>query len=86
MEPEQMMQAEIKKWGNSAVVRLPASVLAALGFSVGARVELRQEYNRLIIEPIPSVRQGWFDVRPKLSEKDSFETIPPDEGDDEWVW
>ncbi|MGD0958594.1 MAG: AbrB/MazE/SpoVT family DNA-binding domain-containing protein [Methylomonas sp.] len=34
------MQTEIKKWGNSAVVRLPATMLAQLKLEVGSTVEL----------------------------------------------
>jgi len=34
------MQTEIKKWGNSAVVRLPATMLAQLKLKVGSPVEL----------------------------------------------
>ncbi|MDA8092880.1 MAG: AbrB/MazE/SpoVT family DNA-binding domain-containing protein [Betaproteobacteria bacterium] len=45
------MRTEIKKWGNSAVVRLPASMLAQLSLAVGAPVELRTEDGRIVIEP-----------------------------------
>jgi antitoxin MazE len=34
------MQTKIKKWGNSAVVRLPATMLARLKLEVGSPVEL----------------------------------------------
>jgi len=45
------MQTQIKKWGNSAVVRLPATMLAQLNLAVGSPVALKTEGNRLIIEP-----------------------------------
>lgn len=45
------MQTDIKKWGNSAVVRLPATMLAELKLAVGAPVELKAEDGRIIIEP-----------------------------------
>lgn len=82
------MQTEIKKWGNSAVIRLPATLLAELALSVGSPVELRQEEGHLVIEPIRPVRQGWFPAPPPLAseEEEPFGSIPPDEGDDEWVW
>ncbi len=35
------MQTEIEKWGNSAVVRLPAPMLSELGLTVGSRIELK---------------------------------------------
>jgi antitoxin MazE len=37
---EDQMQTKIKKWGNSAVVRLPATMLARLNLKVGSTVEL----------------------------------------------
>jgi antitoxin MazE len=37
---ENQMQTKIKKWGNSAVVRLPATMLARLNLKVGSPVEL----------------------------------------------
>lgn len=46
------MQTQIKKWGNSAVVRLPATMLAQLNLTVGSPVDLKTEGNRLVIEPI----------------------------------
>ena len=45
------MQTDIKKWGNSAVVRLPAAMLAQLKLAVGAPVELKTEGGRIVIEP-----------------------------------
>lgn len=79
------MQTEIKKWGNSAVVRLPATTLAELALSVGSPIELRRENGRLVIEPVRPVRQGWFES-PIAPEEGAFESIRPDEGDDEWQW
>ncbi|WP_300484821.1 AbrB/MazE/SpoVT family DNA-binding domain-containing protein [Methylobacter sp.] len=45
------MQTQIKKWGNSAVVRLPATMLAQLNLAVGSPVDLKTEGDRLVIEP-----------------------------------
>lgn len=40
----------IRKWGNSAAVRLPASALAAAGIAVDDPVEVREEGGRIVIE------------------------------------
>jgi antitoxin MazE len=42
----------IKKWGNSAAVRISANVLAEAGLEIDQVVELRQRRGRIIIEPI----------------------------------
>lgn len=64
------MHTEIKKWGNSAVVRLPAAMLAQLNLAVGAPVELKAENGRMIIEP--SIR------RPKYKLEDLLAEMPGD--------
>jgi len=46
------MQTVIKKWGNSASVRIPAAVLEAARLQVDAAVDIREEDGRIIIEPI----------------------------------
>jgi antitoxin MazE len=42
----------VKKWGNSASVRIPAAVMAAAGLQVDDTVEIREEGGRVVIEPI----------------------------------
>lgn len=79
------MRTEIKKWGNSAVVRLPAPLLAELDLTVGSPIELRQENGHLVVEPIAPFRKGWFDTPPQV-DSDLLADIPLDEGDEEWQW
>jgi len=79
------MRTEIKKWGNSAVVRLPAAFLAELNLAVGSPIELRQENGYLVVEPIAPFRKGWFDG-PLQADSDLLADIPLDEGDGEWQW
>jgi antitoxin MazE len=45
------MPVLIKKWGNSAAVRIPAPVLADAGIEIDQPVEVREERGRIIIEP-----------------------------------
>lgn len=46
------MRVQVKKWGNSASVRIPASVMAAAALKVDQAVEVREEDGRVIIEPV----------------------------------
>lgn len=50
------MQVKVKKWGNSASVRIPASVLAAASLKIDQAVDVREEGGRVIIEPIAEPR------------------------------
>ena len=53
------MRVVIKKWGNSAAVRLPAAVMAACRLSMDQPVEVREEGGRVVIEPI---REDAYDL------------------------
>jgi antitoxin MazE len=46
------MRVQVKKWGNSASVRIPAAILAAAALSVDQSVEITVEEGRIVIEPI----------------------------------
>lgn len=44
------MTVHVRRWGNSAAVRLPAATLAAAGIKTDDRVQVREEDGRIIIE------------------------------------
>jgi len=46
------MKATVKKWGNSAAVRIPASVMEAARLHLDEVVDIRDEEGRIIIEPL----------------------------------
>ena len=72
------MRTEIKKWGNSAVIRLPTTVLAELRLSIGSPVEMKTEHNRLVIEPSFRRRYRLEDLLAEMPKK-----LPQVEGWDE---
>ncbi len=46
------MRVQIRKWGNSASVRIPAPLMAAASLQIGQAVEVREEGGRIVIEPV----------------------------------
>jgi antitoxin MazE len=46
------MESAVRKWGNSAAVRIPASELEASGLNLDQRVDVRGKDGKLTIEPI----------------------------------
>ena len=46
------MRVIVKKWGNSASVRIPAAVMDAAKVRLDQAVHVREESGRIIIEPI----------------------------------
>lgn len=46
------MKVVVKKWGNSASVRIPAAVMRAAHLDLDDAVDVREESGRVVIEPI----------------------------------
>jgi len=57
------MRAKVRKWGNSAAVRIPAGILQASQLGLDEAVDVREEAGRIVIEP---VRQKTFDLKKLL--------------------
>ncbi len=53
------MKTSVKKWGNSAAVRIPASLMQATHLELDEVVEVREDAGRIVIEP---VRQKTYDI------------------------
>ena len=80
------MRVLIRKWGNSASVRIPASVMAAAALSVDQAVDVREDGGRVVIEP---VRTPVYDLDELLSRMtlDTFHDevdFGPAVGDEAW--
>ena len=45
------MTVTVKKWGNSAAVRIPAAVMKAARLSLDQTVDVRAEGGRVVIHP-----------------------------------
>ena len=45
------MRAIVKKWGNSASVRIPAAVMKSANLRLDQTVDVRDEGGRIVIEP-----------------------------------
>lgn len=65
------MIVHVKKWGNSASVRIPASVMAAAHICIDQAVEMREEQGRIIIEPVTTPVYD-LDVLLDAMSEDSF--------------
>ena len=46
------MRMVVKKWGNSASVRIPTAIMEAARLRLDQPVEMREEAGRIVIEPI----------------------------------
>jgi antitoxin MazE len=59
------MRVTVKKWGNSASVRIPAAIMEAARLSLDDAFDVREEGGRIVIEP---VRQKEYDLARLLAD------------------
>lgn len=57
------MKVLVKKWGNSAAVRIPASVMEAAHLNLDQSVDVTEENGRIVIKP---ERHGIFSLEDLL--------------------
>ncbi|WP_089729595.1 AbrB/MazE/SpoVT family DNA-binding domain-containing protein [Candidatus Thiosymbion oneisti] len=75
------MNAEIKRWGNSAAIRLPAQLIRALGLSVDSLVDMHLKDNCIVIEPIQTPEYGLE----SLLEASTADQFALEDDDREWL-
>jgi antitoxin MazE len=46
------MRVTVKKWGNSASVRIPAAIMEAAHLTLDDIVDIREEDGRIVIAPV----------------------------------
>jgi antitoxin MazE len=69
------MRATIKKWGNSAAVRLPASVMQATQLKIDEMVEVREDRGRIVIERVRSGKYELSDLLKGITNKNQHRAI-----------
>lgn len=47
-----VMRVIVKKWGNSAAVRIPSGIMQAARLALDEVVDVREQDGRIVIEPI----------------------------------
>ena len=80
------MRVQVRKWGNSASVRIPASIMAAATLHIDQEVDVREEDGRVVIE---AVRAPAYDLD-ALLDRMTADTFPdatdfgPPAGEEVW--
>ncbi len=79
------MRTTIRKVGNSRGVLIPAAFLAAC--QITNEIEMRQEGQRIIIEPVKGVRAGWFAGYQAATDEDVWAGVEDTASEgEEWQW
>jgi len=69
------MQSEIKRWGNSAALRLSTKILAQAELSISSPVEITVEAGKIIIQAAPEKTSR---VRFPYTEKELLQGLGPE--------
>ena len=70
------MQGVVKKWGNSAAVRIPAVVLQAAHVQLDEPVEIREEAGRIIIEKLrPTPHYNLEDLLARITDDNRHDPV-----------
>lgn len=80
------MKATVKKWGNSAAVRIPASLMEAMHLDLDDVVEVRQEQGRIVIEPVRQKTYVLKDLLKGVTSKNLHEPIDLGSPQGKEVW
>ena len=80
------MKATVKKWGNSAAVRIPASVMEAMHLELDQMVEVHEEKGRIVIEPVRQKTFALEDLLKGITAKNLHEAVEfgPPQGKEAW--
>ena len=80
------MRATVKKWGNSAAVRIPASILEAANLDLDELVDMREEAGRIVIEPVRQKTYVLDDLLKGITAKNLHESVDfgPPQGKEVW--
>ncbi len=80
------MKATVKKWGNSAAVRIPASVMQATNLQLDDVVDVREEGGRIVIEPVRQKRYELDALLKGITSKNQHQAIDFGEPVGKEVW
>ncbi len=80
------MKASVKKWGNSAAVRIPASVMHAVQLELDDVVDVREAAGRIVIEPIRRKTYDLNELLKRITSKNRHEAVDfgPPSGKEVW--
>jgi len=80
------MRVQVRRWGNSASIRIPAPVMAAAALSLDQTVEVRAEGGRIIVEPVRAPVYDLDDLLDRMTPDTFHDDVDfgPPEGSEVW--
>ncbi len=80
------MKTIVKKWGNSAAVRIPSHVLEAASLNLEEEVVIREEKGCIVIEPTHSKKYDLKNLLKGITPKNQHRSVDfgKTEGEENW--
>lgn len=69
------MLVSLKKWGNSASVRIPSLILESLNLKLDDPLDIKEERGRIIIEPVKFNEIRLEDLRSGITQENLHSRI-----------
>ncbi|HEY8614329.1 MAG TPA: AbrB/MazE/SpoVT family DNA-binding domain-containing protein [Roseomonas sp.] len=80
------MKAMVKKWGNSAAVRIPAPVLEAAQVQLDQSVDVREEGGRIVIEALRPERYDLAELVAGITDDNRHDAVDMGPGVGQEAW
>ena len=69
------MKGTVKKWGNSAAIRIPYQVLEAVSLSIEEEVQIREDNGKIVIEPIQPTKYDLKDLLKAITAENQHRAV-----------
>jgi antitoxin MazE len=80
------MRTIVKKWGNSAAVRIPVSVMEAADIRVEDLVDVSEEEGKIIVKRVQSKRYDLDDLVDRITSQNLHEPVDFGAGQGKEIW
>ena len=69
------MRTTVKKWGNSAAVRIPATILEAADIRIEDLVDISEKGSKIILKPVRSKGYDLDELVDRITPKNLHEAV-----------
>ncbi len=80
------MRVMVKKWGNSASVRIPSSIMKAAHLEIDQEVDIREEGGVVIVAPIHHIKYDLDELIAGITEDNKHDMISFGEPVGKEIW
>ncbi|WP_447970504.1 AbrB/MazE/SpoVT family DNA-binding domain-containing protein [Nitrospira sp. M1] len=80
------MKSTVKKWGNSAAIRIPSHILEAASLHSESEVSITEENGRIVIEPIHSKKYDLKNLLKGITSKNQHRAVDFGKPQGEEAW